>query len=170
LTALGKDIRKKLNEAGYWSDDMMKTYLDSNMYGNKVLNYLLWEYEDHIQNRGYRIDNVSLENEQIEHISPQTPEEGEEFATGYETPYDEEFEKNYLNRLGNLMLISGSHNASIGNKPFKDKLASYNKNPLLNQQAEIKDFCSQEKWGKEQIQKRHYKILDFCLERWQLIQ
>lgn len=169
LAALGKDIRKKLNEARYWSDDMMKTYLDSNMYGNKVLNYLLWEYEDHIQNRGYRIDNVSLENEQIEHISPQTPEEGEEFATGYETPYDEEFEKNYLNRLGNLMLISGSHNASIGNKPFKDKLASYNKNPLLNQQAEIKDFCSQEKWGKEQIQKRHYKILNFCLERWQLI-
>ena len=29
-----------------------------------------------------------------------------------------------LNCIGNLMLISGSHNASIGNKPFEEKLGS----------------------------------------------
>lgn len=42
--------------------------------------------------------------------------------------------------IGNLMLISGSHNATIGNKAFALKLKSYNDNPLLNQQAEIKEF------------------------------
>lgn len=34
--------------------------------------------------------------------------------------YDDEFKTEYLNCIGNLMLISGSHNASIGNKPFSE--------------------------------------------------
>lgn len=68
------------------------------------------------------------------------------------------------------MLISGSHNASIGNKIFKDKLDSYKANPLLNQQAEIKDFATFENgsvfWKTESIEKRHKKIVDFALKKW----
>ncbi|CEN46607.1 conserved hypothetical protein [Capnocytophaga canis] len=161
---LNENVKNKLNEAGYWSDATMENFLVGWMYGNNVLDYLLWEYERYIQNKGYNIHQMKLHNEQIEHISPQRPEEGR-LATGYDK-YDEEFEKSYLHCLGNLMLISGSHNASIGNKSFKQKLNSYKQNPLLNQQAEIKDFCEEEKWGKEEINKRHKKILDFCMERW----
>ena len=66
------------------------------------------------------------------------------------------------------MLISGSHNASIGNKPFSEKLDSYKKNPLLNQQAEIKDFVSENEivWKQSHIEKRLEKILSFALNRW----
>jgi len=82
--------------------------------------------------------------------------------TGYEVDnnnqYTEEFISSKLNCIGNLMLISGSHNASIGNKPFKEKLSSYIKNPLLNQQAEIKTFASNENeapvWKTESIEKQ----------------
>ena len=53
----------------------------------------------------------------------------------------------------------GSHNASIGNKPFKEKLETYNQNPLSNQQAEIKDFALQEDnqfvWKVEKRINRH---------------
>ena len=68
----------------------------------------------------------------------------------------------------NLMLISGSHNASIGNKAFVDKLKSYNSNPLLNQQAEIKDFLTEGKaeWKIPQIQERTKSILGFADSRW----
>ena len=167
LISLNDDIKNKLNWAGYWSDTVMKSVLDSgNMYNSQVLKYLLWEYEAGIQNKGYNIHKISLENEQIEHISPQRPDKGR-LATGYTTPYNDDFEENFLNCLGNLMLISGSHNASIGNKPFKEKLKSYKENPLLNQQAEIKDFCLQEeKWGRNQIESRKNKIVDFCEKRW----
>ena len=166
LISINNDIKNKLNNAGYWSDTAMKSVLDSgNMYNNQVLNYLLWEYEEDIQNKGYNIHEISLEREQIEHISPQKPDKGR-LATGY-SPYNDDFEENFLNCLGNLMLISGSHNASIGNKPFKEKINSYKSNPLLNQQAEIKDFCKQEeKWGKDEITTRKKKILDFCEKRW----
>ena len=66
------------------------------------------------------------------------------------------------------MLISGSHNASIGNKSFTDKLDSYKKNSLLNQQAEIKDFLDGDVivWKQANIQKRLTKILDFAIPRW----
>lgn len=100
---LNDSVKNKLNEVGYWSDTTMENFLAGWMYGNKVLNYLLWEYEQSIQNRGYNIHQLSLINEQIEHISPQRPKEGM-LATSYDK-YDEVFEKNYLHCLGNLMLI-----------------------------------------------------------------
>ena len=66
------------------------------------------------------------------------------------------------------MLISGSQNASIGNKAFIVKLEEYKKNPILNQQAEIKDFLvtNEIEWKQANIQKRLDKILKFAIERW----
>lgn len=174
LVKLKKEIKYKLNESWYWSDTNTKNYVSGGMYDNKVLNYLLWEYENSIQNKGYSIKNFSLENEQIEHISPQTPTNGEPISTGYDVDenneYSEDFVSKHLNSLGNLMLISGSHNASIGNKAFKEKLNSYKANPLLNQQAEIKDFMTVENesnfWKTESIENRHKKLVEFAIKNW----
>ncbi|TCI93638.1 DUF262 domain-containing protein [Tenacibaculum sp. M341] len=174
LTSLILNVKNKLNETWYWGDSNVKSYLNGAMYGNKVLNYLLWQYENSIQNKGYSIKKFSLENEQVEHISPQTPTNGEPLETGYEVDenneYSEDFKTNIVNSLGNLMLISGSHNASIGNKPFSDKVRSYNQNPLLNQQAEIKDYAINENehfvWKSKSILKRHKCILEFATNLW----
>lgn len=174
LGDLKQKIKDKLNDSWYWSDTNSKNYLNGSMYGNNILNYLLWEYENSIQNKGYSINNLSLENEQIEHISPQTPTNGDPISSGYDVSenneYSEEFVSKQLNCLGNLMLISGSHNASIGNKPFKDKLKSYKLNPLLNQQAEIKDFSNDEdgfnNWKTKSIETRQLKIVDFAVDNW----
>lgn len=172
LKKLRRHLKKKLNDSWYWGDDRIEDFLNSWMYENKVLHYLLWRYEDSIQEKGYSIGEGSIKNEQIEHISPQTPTDDEKLESGYEVnednEYDEEFRKEYLNCIGNLMLISGSHNSSIGNKPFKDKLDSYNKNPLLKQQAEIKTFVKKElRWDKEAIDNRHEKIVDdFAIDEW----
>jgi uncharacterized protein with ParB-like and HNH nuclease domain len=174
LILLIMEVKRKLNESGYWGDDKVKSYLNGAMYGNKVLSYLLWQYENSIQNKGYSIKNFSIENQQIEHISPQTPTNGEPLETGYDVDenneYSEEFLTSKINSLGNLMLISGSHNASIGNKPFTDKLNSYNQNPLLNQQAEIKDFAIKLNerivWQSESITNRQKSIFDFAIKKW----
>ncbi len=144
------------------------------MYGNNVLNYVLWRYENSIQNKGYSIRKFSIENEQMEHISPQNPTNGEPIETGYEVDvnnqYSDDFISNKLNCIGNLMLISGSHNASIGNKPFNEKLSTYKSNPLLNQQAEIVKFAKHEDdqsvWKSESIAERHIKIVDFAINNW----
>lgn len=170
LLALISKINEKLNVEWYWGDSNFKSYLNGGLYGSTVLNYLLWQYENSIQNKGYSIRQFSLDKEQIEHISPRTPTQNEKLASGYDVneknEYTEEFLSKYLNSVGNLMLISGSHNASIGNKPFSEKLGSYNQNPLLNQQAEIKEFSLDNTWKIGSIEKRHKKIIDFAVKRW----
>lgn len=174
VDTLKEDIKNKLNETWYWGDENTENHLNTeNMYDNNVVNYLLWRYENFLQTKGYSIKKFSIENEQIEHISPRQPDNGV-IENGYDIDedfkYDEEFTTEYLNCIGNLMLISGSHNASIGNKPFSEKVESYNKNPLLNQQSEIKKFAKEEDgkivWKKESIDERHKKIVEFGLETW----
>ena len=55
-------------------------------------------------------------------------------------------------------------------KAFADKLASYKRNPLLNQQAEIASFLDNDKieWKNSQIKKRQKTIVDFAIRRWSL--
>lgn len=174
VDALCVTLKKKLNETWYWGDERTSSVLNDWMYENSVLNYLLWEYEKSIQKKGYVVGTMRLTNEQIEHISPQVPPNGELIASGYEVDstnsYSDDFKRDYLNCLGNLMLISGSHNASIGNKPFKSKLASYKENPLLNQQGEIKTFFSgsQEEptWDSIAIDMRHQALHTFAKNNW----
>ena len=173
VLALNEEVRNVLNDNWYWSDARMQEYLDGNMYQNSVVNYVLWEYEHSIQLKGYDTSKIKIPKEQIEHISPQT-EDSEWVAAGYEVDknnmYSDDFIDNWLNCLGNLMLISGSHNASIGNKPFADKLKSYKDNPILKQQLEIADFLDEKrkkpKWDFEAISRRHDKIMEYALERW----
>ena len=170
---LNVDIQKTLNDNWYWSNERIEEYLNGNMYENSMINYVLWEYEHSIQQAGYDSNKVKILKEQIEHISPRTAD-AEWIASGYEVnkqnEYSDEFVDDWLNCLGNLMIISGSHNASIGNKPFAEKLKSYISNPLLRQQAEIASFASEKRrrpyWDSYAIQRRHEKILKFATVRW----
>ena len=167
-------LNHKLQSEYHWSFNRMKDVLNGYMYGNGALHYLLWEYEESLQEKGYKFGNIKIENEQIEHISPQTPTDGNLLESGYDVNeqnlYSEDFVKNDLNCIGNLMLISGSHNASIGNVKFGIKLNRYRQVPLLRQHAEIESFLTDgiEEWKQEQIRQRKKKILDFASNRWDL--
>lgn len=172
LVKLRDNLDKKLNDAYYWGEDKMNTILKGYMYQNPALHYLLWEYEDSLQSKGYSIGAIEIKDEEIEHISPQTPTDGTKLASGYdvtaENLYTEDFIRDELNCIGNLMLISKSHNCSIGNSPFADKLNSYNSNPLFKQQAEISTFLTNGviEWKKTEIEKRKKQIVDFAAKRW----
>lgn len=162
---LKDDIKEKIKD--YWNFNRMKEILNGNMYFNRVIKYLLFEYERYIQNKGYKIQDIEIKDASIEHISPKTPENGEQLAKGYDE-HDENFVEKYLDNIGNLMVISQSQNSSIGNRPFREKLESYESNPLLNQQKEIKDFLIDGKieWKRESINKRKEKIVNFALQNW----
>ncbi|MBQ4214938.1 MAG: DUF262 domain-containing protein, partial [Bacteroidales bacterium] len=133
---------------GYWNDNELMRCVDTGwFYKNRVDNYLLWKYELYLCNENHPKPHQFtfkdlIRNESIEHIAPQTPTNGDPIANGY-GDYEGESgiaSGEWLNCVGNLMLISQSHNSSIGNKPFAEKLVSYGKDNLLNQQKEIVDF------------------------------
>ena len=167
----------------YWNDNTMKNYLSSGyFYKNRVDNYVLWKYELYICDENHpKPHKVSFEdlihNESIEHIAPQTPTNGDPVANGYgiyddkENPSDGIVSGDWLNCIGNLMLISKSHNSSIGNKPFSDKLDSYGRDNLLNQQKEIESYIGNSNnpfWDKDTIENRKTKIIDAAMDIWNL--
>lgn len=171
LEKLRTTLKNKLNDTWYWRDEKVKELINGYMYRNPVLHYLLWEYEESLQKKGYFIGTLQIPDEEIEHISPQTPPEGEKIAIGYEVEadgnYSKEFIEKHLNSIGNLMLISKSHNASIGNNPFVDKLSTYRENPMLKQHAQIPELTGDRmEWTSEQIVQRKEMISEFAASHW----
>ncbi len=165
---------------GYWNDSQLYNHLSSGwFYGNRVDNYVLWRYEQYLCNKDYPIPKVIysevISNESIEHIAPQTQSAPTENGYGVyeneESPKDGIVSGEWMNSIGNLMLMSKSQNSSLGNRPFSKKLKVYGSDNLLNQQKEIVEFVSDEEnpvWDKTCIEKRYRKIIQAAKEIWSL--
>jgi hypothetical protein len=154
---------KNIAPENWWWAHWNNKELERTLMGavnHSTAKYLLWKYENHLESKGKngyastRYDKIVMP--ELEHIAPQT----ENPEAGYDT-YDDEFKHQYINTLGNYLLLSKSHNCSVGNKPFEEKKNSYNH---LAQQREIKDMTKDTLiWGKDLINKRKGKIIDYIL-------
>lgn len=123
-------------------------------------NFKEFEHPSRVQSYG-SLSFRDIASPQLEHIAPQT-ENGEKEAAGYDE-YDEDFIENYLLRLGNFLLLSGTHNESIGNNPFEVKRDSYR---YLAQQREIQYLTENDrKWNKDKISTRNNKIAKFLIDK-----
>ncbi len=152
----------------YWNNDAfseaVRKKANQGDINHSFAKFLLWKYELHLEAQGRsgycptRFDKII--KPELEHISPKiAPKEIPE--DGYDE-YDDEFQNQYVDCLGNYLLISKSHNCSIGNKPFSEKRASYK---ALEQQREIQRMTeSTETWTKEHIRKRKSKIVTFLID------
>ena len=148
----------------YWNKNELEKSIQGGMH-HSTAKFLLWKYENYLEHQGksgYSVTRFDkIESPELEHIAPQTPTNGEPIAAGY-CEYDEEFRYQYIDCLGNYLLLSKSHNCSVGNRPFSEKRSSYNH---LGQQREIQSMTSDtEIWNKEKISLRKDKIVKFILE------
>ena len=150
----------------YWNNNALKSAIQGWIQPGTA-KFLLWKYENYLEGQGKagyeytRFD--SIKSPELEHIAPQTPTDGAPVAAGY-PEYDEEFKNQFIDCLGNYLLLSKSHNCSVGNKPFMDKRSSYRH---LAQQREIQEMTNAVApiWTKELILKRNEKILQFVFEK-----
>ena len=173
VDALINDIAKLIRDGrwDYWGKQNFEAKLSGWFYDNPVDNYLLWKYEGSLKNKGNaNIDFNVVEKEQIEHISPKTPTDGKPIENGYDI-YDDDFLKNYLHCVGNLMLIGAVDNIVLSNHAFSIKLASYNSvGNALSQHKEIAtEFIRGDNppiWNKTKINERKEKIIKFAYEKW----
>lgn len=158
-----KEVQSDWTWWQYWSDEnfdsVLQGYLDP-----KIAKHLLWKYENYLlsqEKQGYKFMPYSqIEKPELEHIAPQTPTDETPVAAGY-CDYDDDFKNAYLDCLGNYLLISKSHNGSIGNVSFSEKRDSYT---VLEQQREIQHMTEEKKhWTKEEIDNRHTKLVDFVM-------
>ena len=146
---------------GYWNDKEFERSLQG-WIRHDLGKILLWKYENYlIQSEGklgyspIRYDAIL--NPHLEHITPQT----ENPKNGY-GEYDDEFKNQYIDCLGNYLLLSAYHNISIGNIPFEQKRETYTQ---LRQQQEVREMTEADRyWDKDKIKMRKDKILKFLLE------
>lgn len=147
----------------YWADAKLKDALNGEI-DRPVVKYLLWKYEVYLEsqqkNQGYEFSRFDyIEKPEMEHIAPQTEPNISRHGYGR---YNPKFERESVECLGNYLLISKSHNCSVGNVPFRDKIATYTHN---HQQRKVKEIGEKgKKWDREQIQNRKERIIEAVVE------
>ena len=101
-----------------------------------------------------------IESPELEHIAPQTAPSDHPENDGYDV-YDDEFVNQYIDCLGNYLLLSKSHNCSASNNSFEVKREDYR---YLEQQREIQRLTADSHiWDREQIAKRKESLIEFVL-------
>lgn len=169
----------------YWSDKELRTALNSGgiYFNHRICSYLLWRYEQSLCPQNYPVERIKWEDimnkESLEHIAPQTPKD-EDRAHGYgkyrdiENPEEGIESGEWLNSIGNMLLLSQSQNSAAGNKDFKDKLEIYKEeNSLIRQQQEIRSFIVDSQnpfWDKDCIERRGKHIIDAAMNIWDVSQ
>jgi len=150
--------------SAYWNTTKLKESIKGEIE-RPIAKFLLWKYENYLEEQGQkgytpmRFDKI--DKPQLEHIAPQKPRTNDPVAAGY-PEYTDEFTEQYIDLLGNYLLISKSHNCSIGNKPFKEKRATYKH---LWHHREVSDMTAKsQKWSKRAITERQKKITEFILK------
>jgi hypothetical protein len=150
-------------------------------HGSRDGKYLLWKYENHLRSQpGSHFPKISwqdflsadsAEKLSIEHIAAQAADDDVEFALATLNSDDDEFRKEFLHCLGNLVLDSHSANASKGRKSFPGKGASYNSAPLISQN-ELREYVvnyttsNEPIWDSAAIKKRSDALVAFAVEHW----
>ena len=162
----------------YWNDNQFREALKNGYIYNRrnACSYLLWRYEETLYGKGYSCKLYSIEKESLEHIAPQHPKD-EALANGYGEYHNAEDASlgiesgEWLSSIGNMLLVSGQHNSSLGNMSFSDKLADYGNSNILMQQKELRDqFAGVENpiWDSTCIKARGKRIIDKAMEIWNL--
>lgn len=151
----------------------------SGYYGWSALRYFLYEYELSLlsQSRQLKVDWSELMKTEgdrisIEHIYPQ--KETEEWD-GFFTTVEKSHRQHYNGSLGNLLLLSGSINASLQNDSFVDKkrvkydlIGKKLRNGYSDGSHSEIEVAQESSWGPEQINSRGIRLLKFMEDRWDL--
>ena len=167
----------------YWSDKELKNAISSGgiYFNHRVCSYLLWRYEQSLCPPNHPVTRVVWEDimkkESLEHIAPQTPVD-EERAHGYgiyknlEHPEEGIESGEWLNSIGNMLLLSQSQNSAAGNKDLVVKLRIYEQeNSMIRQQQEVCSFMKDPEnpfWDKECIERRGNHIIETAMSIWDI--
>ena len=128
---------------------------DMLFYEWKGIKYFLYEYELYLQRKHGGETKLEYVNaDTIEHIFPQTPGKGwEDFYRG-----------DLLHDLGNLLLLSKSHNPQLGNRSFAEKKEDVFRRASYSA-IEVSEYSD---WTLNSVYDRRDKMLAFLVERWNL--
>ena len=109
-------------------------------------------------NQGITVDYYT-NKVMVEHILPRNAKD-----SYWTENFKADQRRNYANKLGNLVLISGSKNTRLNNKPFTEKVNEY-----LSQKGQFKitqEVFANEDWNMEVLEARQNELANKALELW----
>jgi uncharacterized protein with ParB-like and HNH nuclease domain len=156
--------------------------LTSDILQKYRLKYVLAKLTQFVDQQAYRdtegtrwLSRYVSSDLQVEHILPQSPSEAaaEEFG-----PLSDDYTPYYL---GNLVLVEGSINASLGNRPYSEKRPVYRESQLLLTRAlaerpkvgantridrAVENLKPFQDWNEQAVQDRQQLLADLACAVW----
>lgn len=173
-----EEIEQCNNKSGLSEDEKIKSLLksdsfkfdfkefisqiNSDVYGKKFAKYLLRKIDYLLGNPSHTERRNSYKNISIEHILPQNPEENSQWLKDFTKEQREE----WTNKLGNLVLISKSKNASQGRLDFIDKKEKYFKNNIETFPNSL-SIRENNEWNMSTLEKNHRYLIKLLEEHYQ---
>jgi len=153
-------IQKKLKS--FAMNDSLESYLTGDIYESRsnrmnLLRYVLLRLDQEMQDTS--VSKVYNEKITIEHILPQNMEN--EY---WQQRFTNEQHKKWINKLGNLTLLSGYKNSKAINAGFDKKLEAY-KNKTVSFDIS-KNVLEYSEWNVENLEKRHQFLSKLAKEIW----
>lgn len=130
----------------------------NDFYRKKYARYILLKYEFLKSSNTALISNYK--NISIEHILPQNPNENSQWRNDFTKDEIEDLKHN----LGNLILINGKKNASLGNLDFAEKKEKYFKE-RIDIFPSGKIFLQQSEWKPQSIKNRQEEVIKVLLDK-----
>jgi hypothetical protein len=154
--------------------DTVNSYIDNNKenilknafnWWNKKMIYILYKYELKNGANCNQLRKIMKEGCSVEHILPQEWS-WDWIGENLNTPSNEGKEFNnkisdVINGVGNLLLVTGSENSSLGNKHPKDKIYKSCSGGTYNNHNENSELWSDNKNWEKLIRERGNNIYDF---------
>ncbi len=150
-----KDLRIVYVDDEKFKSDFSIFSVSSSGPGKKLVRYILAKLEARASGKScdYETDNGT-----IEHILPENP------STDWAADFPEELWEQSIYRLGNLTFLEVDKNRSIGNKPYREKVAIYptSKYTLTQKVAEY----APEEWTPAHLDQRQFHLAKAAAQIW----
>lgn len=155
---------------GYWNfnGDCLRYFTANKNHYRKDLRYVLYKYENHLRAKARQpllspdectnvFRDVSVSNT-LDHITPQNPDFVE---------YSEEFCNEYLNNIGNLVLLTwGNNSAKKNHNPANDDIMEMYNSVFYSHKEIYETLKNEKQWKEAQIAERRDRIVAFIKDNW----
>ena len=146
------DPKKVIDEVPGDKAKITEALKSSNFYGRDFAKYALLRLELNVSDFS---DAHTYSARSIEHVFPQTPKAGG--AWDKQCSADER--KQFVDSLGNLVLLSKSKNSSASNKEFEEKKSSY-LDPRVSQYPQSMRVLKYADWDRVIVEARTAELAD----------
>lgn len=143
-------------------NDFISQVKSSDIYGKGFARYLLRKIDYLLDKPSYTERRNSYKNMSIEHILPQNPKENSQWLKDFTNKQCEE----WVNKLGNLVLISRIKNASQGRLDFQDKKSKYFDKNIETFPNSLK-VLKENEWNIFSLEKNHKSLIKLLEEHYQ---